>query len=625
MPIAAEIIATELSELIAELSQIQAEIRAYVQKFAEFAEQVDATRRPSVHNLLSYLALRRRDLRQLQPRLTRQGLSSLGRTESHVSFTLDAVLRALHALAGHSSAAIRDALPDEVDCESGPAILQRNAVALLGPGSTERSARIMVTMPSEAADDPAIILALLRNGMDCLRINCAHDGPPVWLRMIEHLRSAERALGKQCRICMDLAGPKLRTGPLEPTPGVLKLKPQRDASGRVVTPAKILFTTTALGVAKKSRPTLPVRAAPWWSELKPGDRLSLRDARDSRREFVVAAIDAQGVWVTTEKTCYLAEGTELYWQSPGHSNGEPPTQVAPLPPRAGEILLQPNDVLVLTRSLAPGRAATTGEPGGTATPAFIGCTLPEVFEQVRVGERIALDDGKFLGVLERVAGDSLQVRITQAPPAGAKLRSDKGINLPDSTLRVTPLTGKDREDLAFIVQQADMVAFSFASSAGDVRLLREQIERLGPRRPAIVLKIETRLGFEHLPAMLFEALRTPCCGVMIARGDLAVECGFERLAEIQEEILWICEAAHVPVIWATQVLEKLAQEGLPSRAEITDAAMSNRAECVMLNKGPQIVRAVQMLDNILRRMRAHHSKKSSMLRELQLAHGLSLE
>src|SRR4029453_6190817 len=105
----------------------------------------------------------------------------------------------------------------------------------------------------------------------------------------------------------------------------------------------------------------------------------------------------------------------------------------------------------------------------------------------------------------------------------------------------------------------------------------------------------------------------------------AIECGFERLAEVQEEILWICEAAHVPVIWATQVLESLAKEGLPSRAEITDAAMGDRAECVMLNKGPHILRAVESLDDILQRMDAHKSKKRPMLRGLWLAHSFFAE
>jgi pyruvate kinase len=103
---------------------------------------------------------------------------------------------------------------------------------------------------------------------------------------------------------------------------------------------------------------------------------------------------------------------------------------------------------------------------------------------------------------------------------------------------------------------------------------------------------------------------SPSDGVMIARGDLAVECGYERLAEVQEEILCICEAAHVPVLWATQVLENMAKMGSPSRAEVTDAAMANRAECVMLNKGPHVVEAVRALDDILRRMEARQSKKT---------------
>jgi pyruvate kinase len=153
-------------------------------------------------------------------------------------------------------------------------------------------------------------------------------------------------------------------------------------------------------------------------------------------------------------------------------------------------------------------------------------------------------------------------------------------------------------------------------------MLQEQMSQLNHRQPAIVLKIETRGGFDNLPTMLLTTMRGPSCGVMIARGDLAVECGFERLAEVQEEILWICEAAHVPVIWATQVLETLAKEGMPSRAEITDAAMGHRAECVMLNKGPHVLAAVRVLDDILRRMQAHQTKKRAMLRELRLAHSV---
>jgi pyruvate kinase len=162
-----------------------------------------------------------------------------------------------------------------------------------------------------------------------------------------------------------------------------------------------------------------------------------------------------------------------------------------------------------------------------------------------------------------------------------------------------------------------MIDYSFVSRAADVAALHEALAAIGPERPGIVLKIETGRAFERLPEIIFEAMRQPKVGIMIARGDLAVEVGYERLAEVQEEILWFAEAAHLPVVWATQVLETLAKTGVPSRSEITDAAMGERAESVMLNKGPHIVEAIRVLDNILRRMSAHQRKKRSLLRQLK--------
>lgn len=80
--------------------------------------------------------------------------------------------------------------------------------------------------------------------------------------------------------------------------------------------------------------------------------------------------------------------------------------------------------------------------------------------------------------------------------------------------------------------------------------------------------------------------------------------------------MWLCEAGHVPVIWATQVLDTLAKTGRPSRAEVTDAAMSGRAECVMLNKGPYVANAVALLSGILKRMSEHHAKKRTLMRRI---------
>lgn len=106
---------------------------------------------------------------------------------------------------------------------------------------------------------------------------------------------------------------------------------------------------------------------------------------------------------------------------------------------------------------------------------------------------------------------------------------------------------------------------------------------------------------------------------MVARGDMGVKIGFNRMSELQEEILWICEAAHVPVVWATQVLESLNKKGVPTRALVTDAAMSSRAECVMLNQGEYIVETVEFLSDILERMREHQRKKRATLRRLRVS------
>ena len=152
-------------------------------------------------------------------------------------------------------------------------------------------------------------------------------------------------------------------------------------------------------------------------------------------------------------------------------------------------------------------------------------------------------------------------------PKGEKLGAEKGINLPETRIDIPALTPDDLEALKFILQHADLVGYSFVRTESDVCELLKRLEEMGGQHLGLILKIETRKGFDNLPKLILAAMRMRSFGVMIARGDLAVECGYQRLAEVQEEILWICEAAHVPVIWATQVLETLAKKGMPSRSE----------------------------------------------------------
>ena len=107
-------------------------------------------------------------------------------------------------------------------------------------------------------------------------------------------------------------------------------------------------------------------------------------------------------------------------------------------------------------------------------------------------------------------------------------------------------------------------------------------------------------------------------GVMIARGDLAVETGWDQIGTIQREILSVCNAAHIPVVWATQVLENLAKKGLPSRSEITDAVQSIKADCVMLNKGRYINDAISLLDIILKDQEKYNDKNEEQLPVLKV-------
>jgi pyruvate kinase len=571
----------------------------------------------SQKNLLHYLALRSQDLRQLQPELAVLGLSSLGRVESHVLASIDAVLAALRSL--DQQACLTDPDSQQSKFDTGSHLLDLHSRDLLGVSPSTRSVRIMVTLPSEAQNDYTLIHSLLQQGMDVARINCAHDGPPVWERMIRHIRRAEKALGRTCRILMDLGGPKLRTGPMEQGPVVTKLKPLRDAFGAVTHPARVWLTGANKPVPPPTEAdaSLPV-AAGWIARLQTGDRIRFADARGARREMTVSDKTNDGCWAELTRTAYITPGISLTRLAPRKTKKDE-TRIGNFQSASGAIDLHIGDVLILTRQLRPGGGATRDSAARVLSPARIGCTLPEIFNDVQTGERLWLDDGKIGGFIEKVECDRIFIRITQARVEGEKLRSDKGINLPDSALKLPALTKKDLQDLTFVASHADMVGLSFAQSAGDVELLLERLDQLGRNDLGVVLKIETQRGFEQLPSMLLAGMKSASLGVMIARGDLAVECGFERMAEVQEEILWICEAAHCPVIWATQVLETLAKEGIPSRAEITDAAMGHRAEAVMLNKGPHIVRAVQTLDDILQRMEAHQSKKQSMMRGLNLA------
>lgn len=598
--------------LIDELLALRQAMLDHEGGLAAWIAEAGEARAPSARNLAHYLALRGTDLRGLQERLARFGLSSLGRSESHVMANLDKVLGLLHVLAGRPWQSQSGVEPTGFG--SGRRRLEQATEELFGPTPAGRDVRIMVTLPASAAHDAALVGALVHAGMDVARINCAHDDSPAWMAMASHVRRAAAASGRAVKVLMDLAGPKIRTGAIAAGPAVLKIKPRRDDYGQLAQPALIGLRAIGSRVPVFGASAVIEVDPLWLDQLRAGDRIDFVDARAADRRMTVIDERAGAVLLECRQTAYLTAETWLRLR--GRDVPLPDTPVHGLPPAQGRIRLLRGDTLRLTRE-GLGHGASHGEHERRVAPACVACTLPEVLDQVRKGDRVWFDDGRIGGVIRRVASRGVDVEITDAPDEGLDLLADKGINLPDSALALPALTDKDRQDLDVAARHADIVGLSFVQGAQDVRMLRAELAARGGEALAIMLKIETRRGFEHLPELLFAAMGAHAAGVMIARGDLAVECGFERMAEVQEEILWACEAAHMPVVWATQVLESLAKRGLASRAEITDAAMGERAECVMLNKGAHILEAMRTLDDVLRRMQSHQAKKRPLMRALK--------
>ena len=268
---------------------------------------------------------------------------------------------------------------------------------------------------------------------------------------------------------------------------------------------------------------------------------------------------------------------------------------------------------ILLRAGAP-------DPSAIEHPFQLQCAPVEVFSHLHPGTTLSIDEGRIGARVESSVEAGLVAVVIQAPPGGVRLKPEKGLNFPGTSLGIPALTDKDRDDLDVVATHADLVGYSFVQDPDDISVLwRElgpRLVRAGRRPPGLILKIETARAVRAAPELIVAAAEHLPVGLMIARGDLAVEVGFQRLAELQEELLWLAEAAHVPVVWATQVLDRLVKKGTPTRAEISDVVLAARAECIMLNKGPFIPEALAIIDDVCRRMAAHQHKKTARLRPL---------
>ncbi len=617
-------VGASLAAIADELISIEEMLRAREEEMRVPLDRVAPSRRESAKNLVHYLALRQRDLRDLQLRLLERGLSSLGRAESCVMASVLEVSTRVHeslALRGDVEAEqrlgrLRERCGGAPGWNAARSRLHEHTRDLLGPRPDDRHVYVMVTAPDAGEADRAWMVKMLDAGMSVLRINCAHGNDHDWERMVNALHEAQRESGKTCRLLMDLAGPKIRTGPIAGARYIATWKPKKDDVGAVTSPARIAIRPSSAPPADGVFLRVSDRS---FAGLRAGDELRFRDARGKKRSLAIRDVKTEEVVALSTQRAYVVGRARARIFRSGVHHGVVLLDVGQL--KEAAVSVRTGDALVFTRNAVLGRMPRLDPDGRVEDPGVIGCAVPAALDHLQVGHRVLFDDGRIHTVVEReqpTPGDFL-LRVVRTQEQIVKLRAEKGINLPDTTTSIPALTPEDRLALAFVAKHADAVSLSFVRRPEDVHMLHEALDELCRPEMGIVLKIETRAGFENLPRLLLEGLRRPSLAVMIARGDLAVEVGFERLAELQEEILWLCEASHVPVIWATQVLDTLARTGVPSRAEVTDAAAAVGAECVMLNKGPFIGEAVLVLCNILRRMEKHHDKKRSLFRKLQVS------
>ncbi len=600
----------KIESLIAEIDDIINRIALDEKMYTNRLSAVCTTYRRSARNLIHYHTLRTVDLRDIQKKLGNLGLSRLARSEQHVLASLMNTKFVLGKLINTFES--EEMKKPGLSIKKGEKLLNRHTKSLLGYRSKGRRVRIMVTLPSEAANDLKLVLALASSGMNCARINCAHDEPETWKKMIDNVQLAGSKIKRKITICMDLAGPKIRTGLIAKGPPVTRYAPDRDAFGRVINPAVIpLVDSESLSNELNG----VVVSSEWLRELKKEDRIRFKDTREKQRELIVRTRQNKHiVYTQSNNTCYIGKGTDLYY---GH-NEENTSTVFNLPLSRTWLLIKPGDIMTVHAAAEPGESASYDPDGKISNKAHISCTYPSVFESVKTGEYIFFDDGKIGGEITEVREGSFDVMIHNAKSKGTKLRADKGINLPDTDLKQGGLTAKDYTDLTFIAEHADVVNYSFVNTPEDVDNLIVELDKLGVLgKLGIILKIETKKAYDNIIDMLLTGMKTRHIGVMIARGDLAIETGWENIGRIQKEILTICSAAHVPVVWATQVLENLAKSGIPSRAEITDTVNSLKAECVMLNKGPFINRAMLLLDKILRNMEDYQHKNVAFFPEME--------
>ena len=572
----------------------------------------------SLLNLKQYLILRSKDRTELQEKLFSMSLSSLGRSYAHVAASIDTLYDQIRSsLHQDEISAEQMALVHHLTIGESIALASRNSTVLFGgkvsAKLSKQTTAVMVTLPSHAADNGGeLIYGLAETGVNVFRINTAHDSPETWKAMADVIAAVNegRAENNKVKTFVDLAGPKIRTGKIRKIALPVAIGSNKGKK-EVYLFAGGMFSTRPETTDARTLRKEPARIAvekKFFGKIKEDARVKVIDSNGKKVFITITELHDNYAKGVIDKKVYLDHTTKLYRKR--HQGA-----ILNVEMQAEPIRLYKNDLLVISELDVEGRAAVCNEEGSVVEPALIGSSFRGIVPRVKVGEKVFVDDGK-IG-LEVIAKDdhSITCKVTHVKAGGTLLKEEKGINFPDTRIKTAALTEKDTENALAVMGFADHLSISFCQSAEDVRDLQTLLAENNRSDIGIIAKIETKQAISKMPEILEQLLSWEKSGVMIARGDLAIEVGFQNMAHIQEALLDICDAAHMPVIWATQVLESQMKNNLPSRAEVTDAAMAGRAECVMLNKGPFATDTINVLVHILDDMHSLFKKNRQLLKK----------
>ncbi|MEA3290540.1 MAG: pyruvate kinase [Campylobacterota bacterium] len=563
----------------------------------------------SLQNLQAYIKLRSQDISELQNSLTSIGLSSLGRAQSCVINSINQDIFILSKLL-HKEYNETQNDQNALNYEDAKKIMLKNS-EVFGESSTKFKTKVMVTLPSEASDDENLIGDIISKGASVVRINTAHDNAAVWNKMAAKVKEENKKQNKETKIYVDLAGPKNRTQNIEKIFTPFKIGSWRDPKEVEIVPLSKENALTSKGEKDSlgNRVSTLVVSDDFFEACKTSKELTIDDLeREKTQNYTIINKDER-VFIDANKKITIFENTTVEIDD-FHEDEPIMSKLYNYELLPQEIRLFKSQKIIITHKNIMGQADFKYQDELYA--GIVGCTNKAIFPYVKKDDEIFIDDGKIGCKVVDIIDLGLVCEVLIAKENGTILKEEKGINFPSTDLAIDAITNEDKKNFEDIVEFADIIGLSFAQTKDDILMLQNMLKEKGKNKTAIAPKIETKTALRNLPDILETLIKWDNYALMIARGDLAIEVGFDNLPYIQEEILGICEAAHVPVIYATQILEGKMKNNLPSRAEVTDAATAQRADCVMLNKGPYVTDTVVILKNILRQMHTVFQKNRQL-------------